>query len=159
MKAYLNIGSNQGDRHAHIEQAIALISSAYPDAKVVCSSYIESEPWGYDSPNRFLNIGIALDMARDIDPIAMLHTLQGIEQAVSTGAHRNADGTYRDRDIDIDIIEIEGIEMESEELILPHPRAHERDFVIIPMQELKQSFALAAGGGSISIARDKGAME
>ena len=158
MRAYLNIGSNQGDRHAHIEQAIALIVTAYPDAKVVRSNYIESEPWGYESANRFLNIGIALDMAQDIDPIVMLHTLQGIEKAVSAGAHRNADGTYRDRDIDIDIIEIEGIEMESDELTLPHPRAHERDFVIIPMRELKQSFVLTAGR-SVTELGDESAME
>ncbi len=50
--------------------------------------------------------------------------------------HRNADGTYRDREIDIDIIGIDGRHFATDRLELPHPRAHMRDFVTVPLGEL-----------------------
>ena len=58
--AYINIGSNMGNRNALIEQAIAHIEFLC-NAKTRKSPYVESEPWGYDSPNTFLNIGIAIE--------------------------------------------------------------------------------------------------
>ena len=56
---HINIGSNSGDREALIEQAVAAVSSAFPDAvEIRRSDIIETEPWGFDSPHPFLNIGL-----------------------------------------------------------------------------------------------------
>ena len=136
---YLNIGSNRGDRQRFTADAIGLIAAAWPQALLRTAPPMTSKPWGYDSENPFLNIGIALDFddAKMPAPLDILYTLQRIEKEVSADSpHRNADGTYRDRDIDIDIIDIDGIVMESEELTIPHPRAEARDFVMTPMQFL-----------------------
>lgn len=135
--AYLSLGSNIGDRRAHIERAVALISQAYPQCKVRCSSLMESEPWGFDSPNAFLNACVAIDGYQG-SPLALLDTVQAIERRISPMAHRNADGTYADREIDIDIISIDGVEMATERLTLPHPRAAQREFVQAPLRELRQ---------------------
>ncbi|MDE6160936.1 MAG: 2-amino-4-hydroxy-6-hydroxymethyldihydropteridine diphosphokinase, partial [Muribaculaceae bacterium] len=88
MRIHLNIGSNQGDRAALIERAVALLMRAMPDARVRRSAPVESEPWGFDSPNAFLNIGLMLDLPRDIDPEALLDSTQAAERAISLASHR-----------------------------------------------------------------------
>lgn len=135
MACYLNIGSNIGDRLALIEQAVALLRKALPDCGLRLSDYIESEPWGYESPHRFLNLGIAIDGYRGT-PLDLLRLTQSVESQVADAPHRNADGTYRDRPIDIDIIAIDGVAFTTPELTLPHPRASEREFVLIPLTQL-----------------------
>lgn len=144
---YLNIGSNRGDRQGFINKAISLIHKAWPAAVLRTSPHIESPSWGYDSPLTFLNVGVALDFdsAQEMPlPIDLLHSLQQIELEVSANSpHRNEDGTYRDRDIDIDIIDIDGVRMETEELTVPHPRADARRFVTVPMQFLCPGWSAA----------------
>lgn len=136
MTIYVNIGSNQGDRHALIEQAVALIVSHWSPSPVRRSRYVESEPWGYDSPNKFLNLGIAIDAEGAVNPFDTLHSLQAIEHSISPTPHRNPDGTYADRLIDIDLIAIDNLRIDTPELTLPHPRAHLRPFVTIPLSDL-----------------------
>ncbi len=143
MTAYLNIGSNLGDRLAYIGEAIRLIAGAFPKAVLRRSDVVESEPWGYESEQPFLNIGIALDYPVDIDPRFLLDTLQRIERQVSDTPHRNADGTYRDRCIDIDIIAIDLLTLASESLTIPHPRAALRPFVMEPMRQLAPPAVIA----------------
>ena len=133
---YLNIGSNKGHRHALIERAVALISDTFPDAALRRSSIIESAPWGYASDSTFLNIGVALDFDTEPRPTELLEILQRIERSISPEAHRNPDGSYRDRCLDIDIIAIDTLKVDTECLKLPHPRAALRDFVMIPLREL-----------------------
>ncbi len=130
---YINIGSNQGDRRAHIEQAVALIASL-SQSPVLRSAYIESEPWGFESSHRFLNIGIAITTS--LEPLELLDRLQAIERRVSPAPHRDADGHYIDRAIDIDIILIDDLHIDTPRLTVPHPRMHLRDFVMKPLQEL-----------------------
>lgn len=138
----LNIGSNIGDRYAQVEQAVALLSIAFcgvcRDVEVYRSHTIESEPWGYESDNQFLNLGLMIKLPVNIPPHDVLEITRGTEHIINIAgdSHRNADGTYRDRRIDIDIIDIDGIELSTPELTLPHPHATERPFVLIPWQEL-----------------------
>ena len=147
--AYLNIGSNRGDRRRFIDRAIALVGEAWPVAVVRTAPPMESPAWGYESENTFLNVGIALDFPSAAvmpSPPAMLRTLQQIERTVSADSpHRNADGTYRDRDIDIDIIDIDGVTMDTDELTVPHPRADARRFVTVPMQFLCPGWTASRG--------------
>lgn len=143
MTAYLNIGSNLGDRHAYIAEAVRLIAAAFPEAILRRSDVVESEPWGFESDKPFLNIGIALDYPVDIDPCFLLAALQRIEREVSDIPHRNADGTYRDRCIDIDIIAIDCLTISSDRLTIPHPRAHLRPFVMEPLRQLAPPAVIA----------------
>lgn len=149
--AYLNIGSNRGDSRALLADAIARIARALPRAFVRQSQVVQSAPWGYVSPNRYLNVGVALDFDNEADmpaPIDLLALLQGIERDMAPDSpHRNSDGTYRDRHIDIDIIDIDGVVMQTPRLTIPHPRAEARAFVMEPMQVLAPGWTPAAASG------------
>lgn len=131
--AHINIGSNIGDRHAHIELAVTRIMQIFDNVRR--SEFIESDPWGYDSPNRYLNMGLAMEIG-DTTPEELLTRLNEIERSISPTSHRNADGSYADRMIDIDLIAIDNIVINSTALTLPHPRMQLRPFVLRPLAEL-----------------------
>lgn len=132
MTIFLNIGSNLGDRRLNLSRAIAAIEREFGYFEL--SHTVESEPWGYDSPNPYLNVGMMV--LSDLTPLEILHKLQAIEREISPDPHRNPDGTYTDRIIDIDIIAIDDIVMDTPELTLPHPRLLLRPFVLEPLAEL-----------------------
>lgn len=141
---FVNIGSNLGDRRMNISRAVRRIGQHYGTFEL--SHIVESQPWGFESPNAFLNI--AMVFRSDESPLTILHTLQEIEKTTATDAlrasgkgsatdtHRDANGNYADRYIDIDIMTIEGVEMNTPELTLPHPHLRERPFFMEPLQEL-----------------------
>ena len=143
MVVFLSFGSNQGDRRANIERAVALIANALPDCRLRVSEFIESAPWGFESDNAFINACATLEGYKD-SPHRLLRIMQGVERAISPASHRNPDGSYADRAIDIDIIDIEGVRLSTPSLVIPHPRAHLRDFVLIPLSRLKNSASAAA---------------
>ena len=132
---HLNIGSNTGDRPALIERAIVLIGQRAGEV-TARSSVVESPPWGFESSNSFINVGINIETM--LSPLGLLDVLQEIEREVSPLPHRNPDGSYRDRGIDIDIIAWENKTVTTDRLTVPHPRARERDFVMIPLREIWQ---------------------
>lgn len=142
MSIYLNIGSNKGDRRANIERAVALIVShpLFAEGRLRRAPYVHSQPQGYASDAEFLNLGIAIDFNDNVDvpdPFEILDATQSIEKEIAPDSpHRNADGTYRDRIVDIDIIAVDGVTMATERLTLPHPRALSRKFVTEPMKFL-----------------------
>lgn len=142
LSVYLNIGSNKGDRHSNIERAVALVFQhpLFDKARLRRSPPVYSAPAGYASDAEFLNVGIALDFMDDVlpgTPHELLDALQSIEKTVAPDSpHRNPDGTYRDRVVDIDIIAIDGVTLSDSRLTLPHPRAAARDFVMKPMSFL-----------------------
>ncbi|MBR6746111.1 MAG: 2-amino-4-hydroxy-6-hydroxymethyldihydropteridine diphosphokinase [Muribaculaceae bacterium] len=141
--AHINIGSNLGNREDNIRRAVAALQQlAFSSFKL--SDTFSSSPWGYSSTNDFLNVGISFDC--NLSPEELLGYTQSIEQSISNTPHRNSDGSYADRVIDIDIIAcaklkedstlFELIEINTEKLTLPHPRALLRDFVTIPLQQI-----------------------
>lgn len=132
--AYINLGSNIGDRRPTIGRAVALIERAF-GAAAQRSDWFESEPWGFDSPNQFVNLGVAIETG-DMAPVEILRTLRAIERRIDPSPHRDASGAYIDRVIDIDLIAVDDIVTDTPELTLPHPRMTQRDFVIIPMLQL-----------------------
>ena len=142
---HFNIGSNLGDREENIRRAVASLRQlACISASVRVSDPVISPPWGFESPNDFINVGISLDT--DLTPDTLLEATQRIEQSISTASHRDATGAYIDRLIDIDIIACattgnDGtlhnlIEITTEKLTLPHPRALQRDFVMQPLRAI-----------------------
>lgn len=128
--AYLNIGSNKGDRLALIEKAVALIEHLCGHTARK-SPVVRSRAWGYDSDSEFLNMGIAI--YTDLSPMSLLDSLQDIEHTISPTPHRDDNDNYIDRDIDIDIIAIDNLVIDSPRLTLPHRHMHRRDFVLTPM--------------------------
>lgn len=135
MLYHLNIGSNLGDREGNLRRAIAMLSALGSACSV--SSIVESEPWGFDGVNTFLNVGVMLES--DMEPLEMLHHCQAIERKLGSKSHRDSEGNYVDRLVDIDIILAGDLVINTPELTVPHPRMHERDFVMKPLQELLES--------------------
>ena len=138
-KIHINIGSNIGDRATLIERAVAALSESLdPDNRCVIrlASLIESAPWGYESTNSFLNLGLMIETPGDETPESILKTLQTVERRISDTPHRNTDGSYADRPIDIDLIAVDDKIIDTPSLQLPHPRMHMRDFVLKPIADL-----------------------
>lgn len=132
-RAWINIGSNYPGRAALIERAASLIRQ-HIDSAARSSEPFESEPWGFDSPLMFLNIG--MELTTDLTPEKLLDGLLRIQHSISPDPHRAPDGSYIDRAIDIDLIAVEGVTRNTPVLTLPHPRAFMRPFVMEPLKNL-----------------------
>lgn len=138
MRYFLNIGTNLGNRHANLRRAIAELMTG-DTSHCVVSPVVESEPWGFESDNTFLNVGVAINS--DATPLAMLDYLHDIEQRMGSASHRDAHGNYADRLIDIDIMAIhdaqnQPLTINLPTLQIPHPHLHDRDFFWKPYQYL-----------------------
>lgn len=133
MTIFLNLGSNLGNRRMNLSRAVRAVEKEFGYFEL--SHTIETAPWGYDSENAYLNVGMMITSELPAEEI--LHRLQKIERELGGGgSHRKEDGTYADRVIDIDIIAIDEMQMNTEELTVPHPKMMEREFVLEPMAEL-----------------------
>lgn len=132
-RAYVNIGSNIGDRRANIARAVTALSALAHDGDMMVSEPYESASWGYESPNAFVNVGVSFSTA--LSPEALLAALLEAQRGISEAPHRTPDGGYADRLIDIDLIAMEGVSLASSTLTLPHPRASRRPFVMQPLLE------------------------
>lgn len=135
---YLNIGTNLGDRERNLADAIKALSEGA--AHIAVSKVVSSQPWGFESPHEFLNVGIAF--SSPIEPGDMLLHIHRLERKLGSKAHRNADGAYIDRLIDIDIMAIEDggglpLAISTPSLTVPHPHLHDRPFFLTPYLELK----------------------
>ena len=133
---YLNIGSNIEPRREYLRMAVEALHRHLPRRYRV-SDEVESEPWGYDSAARYINIGVAVEPAgRAMTPIEILEATQRAQAEVDASPHRDESGGYIDRRVDIDIIAIDALMTDSERLKLPHPRMSLREFVLRPMAQL-----------------------
>jgi len=133
-RAYINIGSNLGDRRRNLWRGVLALLPLATDGRIDCSDIIESEPAGFASPNRFLNIGVAMNIG--CTPHQLLRFTQDVERQLHATPHRDASGSYIDRTLDIDIIAVDDIRIDTPELTLPHPRMRQREFVMIPLRQL-----------------------
>lgn len=137
-RVHLNIGSNSGDRHNNLNRALDALLSELGSAVsgLRLSPVVESEPWGYESENKFLNIGVSFNTT--LAPEELLTSVKRAETLAGGPGdrHRNPDGTYADRRVDIDIIFYGTAIYSSPELTVPHPRLHLRRFVIEPLMAI-----------------------
>lgn len=138
-QAYLGLGSNLGDREEHIRKAIALIGESI-GLVIRQSSLIETEPWGFESSNKFLN-GVIL-VETSLTPRQLLKATQKIERQLgrkkkSTDSCLLTPVSYSDRSIDIDILLYDDLTVDEPDLKIPHLLMEQRDFVMIPLNEIK----------------------
>ena len=129
---YLSLGTNLGERHENLSRALDLIGREVGTV-VLASDIIETQPWGFESSNRFLNMVVKVDT--DLKPIEALHVTQDIEHRLGRTA-KTVDGVYHDRLIDIDLLMYDDVVMNTPELTLPHPRMHQRQFVMEPLAQI-----------------------
>ena len=138
---YLSLGSNLGDRHTLLQQAIRLLGQRVGVVRR-CSSFIETAPWGFASEHPFLNAAVLLET--DLTPARCLRETQAIEREMGR-TQKSTDGHYHDRPIDIDLLIYDDLHLDTfvytpwgqQRLTLPHPLMEERDFVMRPLGEIK----------------------
>ena len=135
-QVYLGLGSNLGDCRKNLERAILLVSERVGTVTRQ-SSFVETEPWGFQSDNRFLNAVILCET--DKTPREILRLTQQIERDM--GRHKNVNRrltnrNYTDRPIDIDILLYDDLTVDEPDLKIPHPLMYERDFVMLPLREI-----------------------
>ena len=134
-KAWLSLGANIGDPPAQLAEAIRLLD-VHPNIRVVKrSSVIATKPWGKTDQPDFANM--AAEVETDLEPIDLLHLALDTEREMGRVRHE----VWGPRVIDIDIIAYERIEMQTGRLTLPHPPAHARDFVLVPLREIAPGMA------------------
>ena len=128
----INLGSNLGDRRLNLSRAMRAVGAEFGDFEM--SHVVESEPWGFDSTNSFLNVGMAFNS--DLPPEEVLGRLQRVERSISPAPHRDASGGYADRVIDIDIVAVDREIIDTPSLRVPHPNLAERRVFLEPLAEL-----------------------
>ena len=132
-QVYLGLGSNLGNVRKNLERAIRLIGDRVGRVTRQ-SSFIETEPWGFESPNKFMNAVILCETTKT--PREVLLLTQQIERDMGR-MKKSVSGGYADRPIDIDILLYDELSVDEPDLKIPHPLMHERDFVMRPLNEIK----------------------
>lgn len=129
---YLGLGTNLGKREENICRAIEYIEELI--GKITCRSALyDTAPWGFDSPNRFLNAVVAV--VTELTPRQVLQLTQTIECKMGRSEKSHL-AQYHDRIIDIDILLYDDIHIAERDLIIPHPLMAEREFVMKPLSEI-----------------------
>ena len=127
--AYIGLGSNLGDRRATLDSALRTISDLTEVVVVECSPYIETDPMGPVTQGRFLNA--AAHIRTDLTARQLLDELQSIERA--HGRVRDARERWGPRTLDLDLLLFGELVIDEPGLTVPHPRMHERLFVLEPL--------------------------
>ena len=144
-RAYIGLGANQGDPHATLTAAIASLSSLEQSQFVAVSPFYSSTPVAAPGPD-FVNAVLCLDTA--LEPYGLLLHLLELEMVFGR-KRRGADAKKNaPRSVDLDLLLVGGLIMRSTPLTLPHPRMHERAFVLRPLLDLAPEIAVPGRGGA-----------
>ena len=130
-RAFLGLGSNLGDRVDQLREAVQTMGSS---VKAVSQVY-ETDPVGGPEQARFLNIVVELDT--DLGP----HELLGLCRRLESAAGRVRAERWGPRTLDVDVLWVDGVEIDEPELTVPHPRMWDRRFVLAPLSELAPDLA------------------
>jgi 2-amino-4-hydroxy-6-hydroxymethyldihydropteridine diphosphokinase len=128
--AFLGLGSNLGDRRGHLAQALRKLGGDPAIAIVRGSSVYETKPVGVLDQPDFLNMVVQIKTS--LPPLDLLAVCLGVE----TGVGRERLQRWGPRTIDLDILVYGGVTLNDKHLALPHPRIHERSFVLLPLAEI-----------------------
>lgn len=130
-RVFIGVGSNEGDRLAHISRAIKALAAIDGVQVVQMATIIETEAVGGPPQGRYLNTAAELDTA--LTPFNLLRALKEIEHR---RGRQPASERWGPRPIDLDLLLYEDQIIESPELTVPHPRMHERQFVLEPLSQI-----------------------
>ena len=131
-KAYVALGSNMGDGEKNIKEAIKALESIPGIQLIAVSSMYKTKPWGYEAQDDFVNACVSLEVS--ISPEALLGVCLGIEAGMGR-VRKFANGP---RIIDVDVLLYGDEVRNTDELIIPHPRMYERDFVLVPLNDVAE---------------------
>jgi 2-amino-4-hydroxy-6-hydroxymethyldihydropteridine diphosphokinase len=138
MKAVISLGANIGDTKANLDLAIGLLREA--TEVIAVSSYSQTKPVGGPEQPDYLNAVVIVES--ELPAKDLLELLNGIETAMG----RTREIHWGPRVIDLDLIQYGGLLVNDEKLTLPHPRAHQRRFVLAPWLEIEPEAVLLTHG-------------
>jgi len=137
--ALIALGGNVGDVRTTFQKAIANICGMAQASLTARSSDYATPPWGDERQARFINACIEIETS--LDPHALLFTLHKIEARF--GRDRSKETRWGPRTLDLDLIAYDEVSMHEPDLTLPHPRAFERAFVLVPLVEIAPDRVIA----------------
>jgi 2-amino-4-hydroxy-6-hydroxymethyldihydropteridine diphosphokinase len=143
-RAYVGLGSNLGDREATLRAAVDELATTPGVEVVAVSTLVDTEPVGYLDQPRFLNGVVVLET--DLPARTLLGVLLAVEAGF--GRDRAAAPAQGPRTLDLDLLLYGDAEIDEEGLTIPHPRLHERGFVLGPLQEVAPGLEVP-GMGSV----------
>jgi len=143
MKAWLGLGANLHQPEKQLDAALGRLEQTADISVLRVSHYYRTPPWGNEQQDDFINAVAQVETS--LEPLPLLRCLQSIESEM--GRTRDT-GRWGPRVIDIDLLLIDGHSIQSAELEIPHPRMHERAFVLLPLYELDPGLEIP-GHGSI----------
>lgn len=147
-RAALSLGSNLGDRLAHLQQAVDALA-AEPGVQVqAVSGVYETAPVGGPEQPDYLNAVVVVDTT--LGPEQLLDVAHRLEAA----AGRTRELHWGPRTLDVDVLALDALVVDSPRLTLPHPRAHQRGFVLVPWADVDPDFVLV-GHGRVRDLRDE----
>jgi 2-amino-4-hydroxy-6-hydroxymethyldihydropteridine pyrophosphokinase len=136
-RAVLSIGSNLGDRLEHLRSAVRGLAGVLVSASPV----YETAPWGVVDQPDFLN-AVLVVRAEGVDPHGWLARAQELENA----AGRVRTMHWGPRTLDVDVVTVDDVRMDTPDLVLPHPGAHERATVLVPWSDIEPDAQLPGHG-------------
>ena len=148
-RVYIGLGTNLGNREQNLESALSRIAEVI-GIIIARSSVYETEPWGFLSENKFLNMVIAVDT--DLSPSGLLGRLLMIESLL--GRLRSTE-KYTSRTIDLDILLYGKRIIDTIALKIPHPRMPQRKFVLVPLSEIASDYVHPVLKKRISVLLDE----
>ena len=152
VRAFVGLGSNLGDRWAHLRRAVDQLRAGSRAPVTAVSSVYETEPiGGPEDQGPYLNLVVELAVAPDADPYRLLEECRRLEAA----AGRVRATRWGPRTLDADVLWIDGVTVDDPELTVPHPRWRERRFVVVPLAELAPDLvdpvAVDLAGGEVEV--------
>ncbi|ESR08672.1 2-amino-4-hydroxy-6-hydroxymethyldihydropteridine diphosphokinase [Streptococcus iniae] len=139
-KVYLSLGSNQGDSLAILQEAISALGHIKDTELLTISSFYKTPAWGKTDQSDFLNLAVCLETA--LEPQELLISCQRIESDLGRVRHEK----WGPRTIDIDILLFDHLQINSDNLIIPHPYMTQRAFVLVPLLEISPNLTLDGKG-------------
>ena len=129
---YIALGTNLGER---LDNLRAALDTMAPDVTVLAESHVyETAPWGFEDQPAFLNMAVKAET--DLEPEALLKYLKQIEAELG----REKSVRWGPRLIDLDILFYDDLIIDTPPLVIPHPRLHERGFVLVPLSDIASKF-------------------
>ena len=151
-RAFLGLGSNLGDRWAHLRRAVDQLRAGGRTPVTAVSRVYETEPvGGPDDQGPYLNLVVELAVPAGTDPYRLLEECRRL--AAAAGRVRTV--RWGPRTLDVDVLWIDGVALDDPELTVPHPRWRERMFVLAPLAELAPDLvpeaSLIDAGGDVEV--------
>jgi len=142
-RAYLSLGSNLGDRKKALSLAIDALERTPGVTVLSVADTLETDPVGYIAQGKFLNTAVLIETT--LSPHALLYAVQQIEQA----AGRVRSIRLGPRTLDVDILLYDQECISDEELVIPHPRMCEREFVLAPLAQIAPLVTVPPAGNTV----------